>query len=101
MKVLKGILSESKDYYLDIKKKIEGRLAKCPRGSIKKRNIRGRVYYYLQKRRGKKVIQEYLGKNKPSELLKRVNKRKMLKSELKKVSEALKIIKRSEGRKRG
>ena len=50
MKVLKGILSESKEYYLDIKKKIEGKLEKLPCGSIKKRKISGKKYYYLQYR---------------------------------------------------
>ena len=101
MKVLKGILSESKEYYLDAKKKIEKMLSELPKGSVKVRLISGKRYYYLQHRIGKKVVHKYLGKNKPDSFLKQIKERKALHVELKKVNEALKIIKRSEGRKHG
>ena len=101
MKVLKGILSESKEYYLDAKKKIEKRLLELPKGSVKGRLISGQKYHYLQHRIGKKVVHKYLGKNKPESLLEQIKERKALHIELKKVNEALKIIKRSEGRKHG
>ncbi len=101
MRVLKGILSESKGYYLDAKKKIEKRLLESPKGSVKGRLISGKKYYYLQHRIRKKVVHKYLGKNKPDSLLKQIKERKALHVELKKVNEALKIIKRSEGRKHG
>jgi len=101
MNVLKGILSESKEYYLDAKDKIAKKLASLPQGSIKKRKIAGKIYYYLQHRIGKKVQHKYLGKNEPADLLKKLNERKVLKSELKKVNEALRMLKRTEGRKRG
>jgi len=101
MKVLQGILSESKEYYLDVKKKIEKRLLNLPIGSIKEREISGKRYYYLQFRKDKKVIQKYLGKNKPEAIISQIRERNVLKRELKKVSEALKIVKRSEGKKRG
>ncbi|MDD5464918.1 MAG: hypothetical protein PHP73_01025 [Candidatus Omnitrophica bacterium] len=101
MKVLQGILSESKEYYLDIKKKIEKRLVNLPIGSIKEREISGKRYYYLQFRKDKKVIQKYLGKNKPEEIIRQIRERNVLRGELKKVNEALKIVKRSEGKKRG
>lgn len=101
MNVLKGILSESKEYYIEAKAKIEKKLAGLPQGSIKERKIAGKVYYYLQYRRGKKVLHKYLGKEKPADLLKQLNERKAFKSELKKVNEALRVLKRAEGRKRG
>jgi hypothetical protein len=100
MKVLKSILSESKTYYLDTKKKIEGKLKSLPKGIVKKREIGGRIYYYLQYREGAKIVQKYIGKAKPEIMLKQIKERKSLKAELKKVIEALKIIRRSEGRKR-
>ena len=96
MSVLKGILAESKDYYLDARGKIQKGLACLPKGSLKERNIHGRKYYYLQERHGKKVVQKYLGKNKPADLMEQISKRKLLSSELKKVNEALRILKRSE-----
>ena len=48
-----------------------------------------------------KIIQRYLGKAKPEVILKQIKERSLLKEELKKVNEALKIIIRSEGRKHG
>lgn len=99
MQILRNILSESKDYYLNAKKKIEKLLNLLPKGSIKKRKISGKLYYYLQYRSGKKIIQKYIGRDKPEEIIKKLRERKSLQSELKKVHESLKIIKRSQGRK--
>jgi hypothetical protein len=101
MNVLRGILSESKEYYLVAKQKIEKKLLSLPQGSLKERQIAGKKYYYLQSRAGKKILHKYLGKDKPESLIKQLVERKALKAELKKVSEALRILKRSEGRSRG
>lgn len=101
MNILKGILSESKEYYLDAKQKIEKKLSSLPQGSIKERQIAGRKYYYLQSRAGKKIVHKYLGKAKPESLIKQLDERKALKAELKKVNEALRMLNRTEGRKRG
>ena len=101
MKVLQGVLSESKQYYLGVKKKIDKKLLNLPHGGIKEREISGKKYYYLQYRKNKKIIQKYLGKIKPEAIVKQIKYRNLLKKELIKVSEALKIIRRSEGRKRG
>lgn len=99
MEVLNNILKESKEYYLDIKQKIEERLKHLPDGSIKERNIYGRKYFYLQQRVGKKVIHKYIGRNKPNNLIQEIKERKNLLEELKKVNEALKIIKKTERKK--
>ena len=101
MNVLRGILSESKEYYLDVKQKIEKKLSSFPQGSVKERQIAGKKYYYLQSRAGKKIVHKYLGKDKPESLIKQLGERKALKAELKKVNEALRMLKRAEGRKRG
>jgi hypothetical protein len=99
MLILKNILSESKEHYIDAKGKIERKLSDLPKGSIKERQIAGRKYYYLQSREGQKVVHRYLGKEKPVDFLRQIKERRALQNELKKVSEALRIIKRSEGRK--
>jgi len=101
MKILKGILEESKEYYLNAKDKISKRLEKLPEGSLKRRIIYGQKYYYLQKRNGKKVVHKYLGKKVLDSLLDQIEEKKKLKSELKKIDEALKMLRRTEGRKRG
>ncbi len=98
MKVLQGILSESKGYYLQTRKKIEKKLANLPKGNVKERMIAGKRYYYLQQRVGDKIVHKYLGKNKPELVISQIKERKALSLELRKVNEALRIIKRSEGR---
>ena len=100
MSVLQGILSESKEHYLNVKNKIEKKLAHIPKGSVKERKISSRKYYYLQYRIGKKIIHKYLGRKKPEEVLRQIQERKKLKAELKKVDEALELLRRAEGRKR-
>lgn len=98
MSVLTNILNESKQHYMEVKDKIERKLLLLPKGSVKERKISGRKYYYIQYRAGKKVMQKYLGKAKPRELIYQLKERRLLKTELAKVSQALKILKRSEGR---
>ena len=101
MSILKGILSESKGHYLEVKKKIEKKLASLPKGSVKERIISAKKYYYLQNRIGEKIVHKYLGRKKPEEILRQLQERKKLKAELKKVKEALRLLKRTEGKKRG
>jgi hypothetical protein len=101
MNVLKGILKDSKKHYQDVRKKIVKKISGLPQGSIKERKIAGRKYYYLQKREGQKVVHKYLGKVKPEKLVKDLKLRKSLQVELKQVDEALKMIQKAEGKKRG
>jgi hypothetical protein len=100
MKVLQGILSESKQYYLDTKEKIKKKIDHLPKGSVKERLIAGKKYYYLQQRVGKKVVHKYLGKIKPNKIMEQIKERKSLVIEMRKVTEALRIIERSEGKSR-
>jgi len=100
MKVLKGVLNESKAYYVQLQKEIKGRLSHLPAGSIKKRRLNKQIYYYLQYRSGSKVIHKYLGKRKPVELGSKITERRKLENELKKISKSLIILKRIKGRKR-
>lgn len=101
MSVLKDILKESKQHYIESKNKIEKKLSLLPKGSVKEREISGRKYYYLQYRVGKKIKQKYLGKVKPENLIQQLREKRLLKAELCKVGEALIVLKRSEGRRHG
>ena len=99
MKVLSGILKESKEYYINIHKELTNRIKSLPKGSIKKRNIHGKVYYYLQFRNGEKVVHKYLGKEKPVKIEKDLKERNLMVEQLKQVEQALKILERSERKK--
>ena len=69
-------------------------LLKAPKGSIKRRRIKGRVYYYLQQRQGSKVLHRYLGREKPEALLSGIQERRMLRRELAKARAALRLLPR-------
>ena len=100
MKVLKGILKESREYYKQMEAEILRRLSNLPKGSIKRRKINQRVYYYLQYRKGAKVVHKYLGKKKPVDLAGKLKERSDLEKELKKVKRSLALLKRTKGRRR-
>lgn len=94
MRVLKGILKDSLAYYKRLQRDLERRLARAPKGSVKRRRIKGHWYYYLQRRVGNKVIHRYLGRERPLELLKAVQERRQLLKELKRAEEALRLLPR-------
>ena len=94
MRVLRGILRDSLVYYQRLERDLKRRLSRLPEGSVKRRRIKGRVYYYLQRRNGSKVVHRYLGRQKPVELLKEVQERRRLKQELVKVRAALRLLPR-------
>jgi hypothetical protein len=62
MKVLKGVLKEELANSLRMKKDYERELAKLPKGSLIKKKIRGREYFYVVRRDGDKVKFIYKGK---------------------------------------
>ena len=92
MQVLKSILKDSKEYYEKEKKLLEKELDSLPKGNIKERQIGNNIYFYLQYREGKKVKQDYLGKSEPENLIKKIERRKILLSELKIVEESIKLL---------
>ena len=92
MKVLRGILKDSLVYYERLERDLVRRLNKLPKGSIKRRRIKGRAYYYLQHREGRKVLHQYLGREKPEALLGSIQERRMLRGELAKVQAALRLL---------
>ena len=79
-------------YYKKIFKQAEDIFKKLPKGSIKKRNIHGNQYYYLQYRQGKKVKHDYIGKKKPIELYKKIEKRRELKKKILEIKRILFIL---------
>lgn len=62
MKVIKGVLKEELGNSRAMKKNYERALAKLPRGSLVKKQIKGHEYYYLQVREGGKNRFIYKGK---------------------------------------
>jgi len=100
MAILKGILDDSWRHYNSLEGKILARLKKLHKGSIFKRRIGKKFYYYLNLRKGKKVLSKYLGREKPVELEKEIEERKKLKNQLNEVRENLKMLAKTLKKKR-
>lgn len=92
MEDLRNILNESEEYYLEQKKFLTAQISLLPKGTIKKKQSNGNEYYYLQYRKGEKIIQDYIGKTIPKQLKADIEQRKKLRNELMKVKKALKLL---------
>lgn len=96
--VVKGILKESREYYLDYKKRLVSQLLQIPYvGFLRKRQIKGAGYVYLQRRGGQggKLIEKYLGKSDDAlalKIQKQYSRREKLIMELKTVKKSLKEL---------
>ena len=62
MKVIKSVLEEELANSLEMQKNYEKELAKLPKGSLIKKNVKGHEYYYLVVREEGKVKFIYKGK---------------------------------------
>ncbi len=92
MQVLKGILRDSLVYYERLERELKRRIQALPKGSVKRRSIRGHTYYYLQFRQGRRVVHRYLGRYEPEKLIRDIKKRHMLMKELVAVRQALRLL---------
>lgn len=93
MAILKGILKDSFAYYVDLEKRLQARLKELPRGSVFRRRIGRKDYYYLNYRQGARVVSRYLGKE-PRGVEKEVKERRLIEQQLKDVRENLRMIAR-------
>ena len=93
MNILKDVMNENVSYYQKMRREIISRLACLPKGTIKSKTISGGKYFYLQYRKGNRVIQKYLGSNIPEQVTKNLKERKLLEKELEKIEESLALLK--------
>lgn len=96
-KVVKSVLEEELQRLLALKEHYQEKMNDYPPGYLLKREMKGRVYYYLSFRDGSKIKQKYLGalKHKQVESYKElIEKRRMLQ---KQISEVKKNIDYLEG----
>ena len=70
MGVIKGVLKEELKNSLQMKKDYERELANLPKGSLIRKIIKGREYYYLVERKNGKVKFTYKGKVSKEEIKK-------------------------------
>lgn len=88
--VIKSVLREELANSLRMKKRYEQELAKLPKGSLVKRNIKGHEYYYLVYRENGKFKAVYKGKSVRDKDLKKYQEAKNLRSKYRKALSQLK-----------
>ncbi len=76
MSVLEEVLMEEYDRSLRISRAIESENDSLPRGSIRRRIINGRAYFYLQYREGSHVRSKYLKADEVEEIRLRLERRR-------------------------
>lgn len=95
--VIKSVLKEELLNSLQMKKNYDRELGKLPRGSLIKKKIKGREYYYLVLREKSKIKFIYQGKKVSSELLKKFKEardlRKKYRRLLSRVKKQIKFLK--------
>lgn len=95
MKILNGVLNEELDRLNKLKKNYEKQIAKLPKGSLIRKNIKGNIYYYLNYRQEKKKIFRYIGKLPRKELenlLDKIEERRKLEKLNKQVKKDIKKL---------
>lgn len=90
------MIQETLEFYKGQEKQIIASLTALPKGRIRKKKINRDSYYYLQYRKSGNVVDEYIGKKIPEDLIQDLEKRKRLETELKKIKEAMKMLKTKE-----
>jgi hypothetical protein len=86
--ILKGGLKRHRG----LDRRLRERLKALPRGSVLKRRIGQKDYYYLIFRDGERVVSRYLGKQRPSFLENEIRERRRLKRQLREVQENLRVL---------
>ncbi len=84
-------ISVSKEYRLliDRKQEMESELFSLPIGYISKKNIKGNVQYYLQRREGTRIVGSYIRSDEVEEVTAKIERRKSIIEELALISERL------------
>ena len=85
MGIIKGALKEELQNSLRMKKSYERELAKLPQGSLIKKKIKGRYYYYLLLRKDGKVKFIYKGKNVSADEIKKYKEAKVYRGKYRKL----------------
>lgn len=94
MSILMGVLREELDRLNQHEAIYERDLQEVPKGYISKKNIRGKVSYYLQHREGSKIISKYISAEDLPEVEAMVKRRKHLEASLRRVKQDQKRLRK-------
>lgn len=94
MSILMEVLKEELDRLDRQQEAYERDLQELPKGYISKKNIRGKVCHYLQRRDGEKVVSKYISADELPKLEVQVARRKQLEASLRRVKEDQKKLRK-------
>jgi len=101
MSIVNGILKEELDRLERLQAKYSAMLEAFPKGSLRKKKIGQKIYFYLVSRKGDQVVTEYLCQGNSPEAKsfeEQDAKRRDIKSKFKSVKEDIAEIRRSLGK---
>ncbi len=89
MSVLKSVIAREEMRNENMVNQYSKELETLPRGKITPKAVKGKIYYYLYYRDGKKVISKYIGndEDKIADCQEKLNRRKQIEDILKKLRE--------------
>ena len=84
MSLLAAIISEEKERIARMISDYERELLSLPKGSLVRKNVKNKQYFYLQFREGKKTVSSYIGNEtgKIEELRERIGRRRHIEAML-------------------
>ncbi|MCD4813941.1 hypothetical protein K8S19_09655 [bacterium] len=88
--IIKGVLKEELKNSRLMLKQYEKEIAKLPKGSLCAKNIKGRVYYYVQYREAGKIKFDYKGKELSDEIIQHYDEVKRNRAKLRNAASQLK-----------
>lgn len=94
MSFLMGVFEEELDRLEREKAVYEEQLQLLPKGYISKKNIRGKVSYYLQHREGDKIISKWISAEELPKVEAQVKRRKRLEDALRRIREDQKKLRK-------
>lgn len=94
MTVLDEVLKEEYDRLIRMRSAMSIEYDALPKGSISRKNIRGCDCYYLQYRKGNKIISKYIKKTELDDIAAKIERRRSLKKTLRSVDTEIKKIER-------
>jgi len=92
MENLRKLLKQQHSLYNTSQLKLEKEIATLIKGTVVKRHLNGKIYFYLCYRQGKSVRNKYLSAVRPVKIVKEIEKRRKLIKELREVKKALKML---------
>ena len=98
LSMLADVLAKEKSRIINMIAEYQEELKKLPKGSIRTKKNRERVYYYLSFRSGKSIITKYIGKDEESiaPISEKLERRKQVEKMLKMLSGEYEQIKKME-----